>query len=203
MEIEATDIKKECVEIIENYFDSKLTDLSLDNILRYAWRVEEKGYTINMQDLRPLNKSQEWRVWINRDSDNLEIPFGQCNSEALHSISNETTNSLANALLYTISKWCKYEKYMDTEIEWKKSTTKDVKLDGFFKIDNKSILLYRIYDLDYFHLEYIDYSGNTINKELKTFDFLTDIKYHAKLLAYNNIVQLVKNTEKYNLLNNK
>ena len=183
----------------ENKFIHELNLFNLNELMRFVFRIQEKGYLFNIQDLNNFNKSPEYRIWFNKiiDGEQIECGYGQISSS---SVTNYLQgNTLEYCLLYSIGEWCKYSQY---EIEWvriRNQRNPQIKYNGYITVNDKKHLIYRIHDLDYFNLEYIDYTGLIIMSEF-TDNILSDVVKIATYCFYNR-TSIINDIDKYTLDN--
>ncbi len=196
------DTKGKRLEEINTYLGIDLKECTIETMLKLVWHIEQKGYKFLIEDLSKLTNVSNWEIRVIRLRDGLEIPYCKECTEITFELLGEM--GLEYCLACSISKWCKYEKYLEEELIWRKTPSiPDLKAEVFFKIENKELLLYRILDEDYYGLEYISYKGEIIKQELKNFDFYEGVKSYTERLFLNTLSQIIRNPEKYNLNNYK
>ncbi len=185
-----------------NVFPMPKSIYRLEELMRFVWRIQEEGFLVNIQDLNGLDKPSDYRIWFNLEEGMIECPFGQISQGAASGILRGT--SLEYCLIYSIGEWCKFGKYIKQNITWRRIRDvrrPNIKWEGYLDIDGNEILLYRIHDLDYFHLEMVELTGEVIMIEMTEKHFLPDVKMDAEMMMYSRIANIVKDPNTYNLKN--
>lgn len=210
---------EDCIKTINEYFgtDYRVVDVvpdfglgkphrfpkpsihRLEEIMRFIWRIQEEGFIVNIQDLRTLDKYPEYRIWFNLMENMVECPFGQISQGAAGGYLEGS--SLECCLLYSISEWCKFNKYIKQNVTWRRIRDKDVKYTGCIDVDGEEIVLYRIHDLDYLHIEYVELDGNVCMVEMPENFMMNEVKIAAESMMYGCITSIAKNPSKFNLKN--
>jgi len=166
-------------------------------ILRFVHRIRDEGFIVNIQDLNPLDRPPEYKIWFNLTEGMIECPFGHISQGTAHGHLECTT--LVHCLLYSISEWCKYNKCVKQNIVWHRS--RNAKWEGYAQVGDREILIYRIHDLDYFHLEYVDLNKQIYMSDMPESYYIDDVKSDAQSMMYSSIVSIFDDPENYNLKN--
>lgn len=74
-------------------------------------------------------------------------------------------------------------------------------VEGCIRIGDREILIYRIHDLDYFHLEYVELNKDVYMIEMPESHYIDDVKNVAESMMHSRIVSISNDPETYNLKN--